>query len=265
MCAEPVFFSAKSLLVSVLLLLPSIVVAQHHGGHGMAGSGIPGGSNRPTGVDEKDTLKDFHRALAVQATTEQIAQFQSLVKISDSAQASLTAFLQQPAQVRTAGSAASAVQIDQLLQNLRADHQRFVDGFSAAQRSGLKDLVKKLGRAGSDLEAHQHKIDESIAATKSANGEIQNRGESLTKSLTDFSSQDLALGREMGIMLAASSDQTFELAEVRTFMVIEKESISVPLSGDLSQIASRSGQRTLTSGESWICRICRKRLPSFCA
>jgi len=26
-------------------------------------------------VDEKDTLKDFHRALAVQATTEQIAQF----------------------------------------------------------------------------------------------------------------------------------------------------------------------------------------------
>lgn len=111
--------------------------------------GIPGGSNRPTGVDEKDTLKDFHRALAVQATTEQIAQFQTLVKISDSAQASLTAFLQQPAQVRTAGSAASAVQIDQLLQNLRADHQRFVDGFSASQRSGLKDLVKKLGRAGS--------------------------------------------------------------------------------------------------------------------
>lgn len=210
----------------------------------MAGGGMPGGSNRPTGVDEKDTLKDFHRALAVQATTEQIAQFQALVKVSDAAQASLTAFLQQQSQVRPTGSGAIAVQIDQLLQNLRADNQKFVDGFSAAQKSGLKELLKKLGKAGSDLEANQHRFDESLDTKGITNTGIQAQGDSLAKSLTDFSNQDLVLGREMGIVLAASSDETFELPEVKNSVLIGKQTIVVPLSGDLSQFASRSGQRT---------------------
>src|SRR4029077_19129277 len=61
--------AARSLLGCALLLRPSILWAQHHGGHGGA-SGIPGATNRPTGVDEKDDLKDFHHALAVQATTQ---------------------------------------------------------------------------------------------------------------------------------------------------------------------------------------------------
>jgi hypothetical protein len=245
MLSKRAFFpAAKFLLVSVSLLLPGTAMAQHHGGHGMAGGGMPGGSNRPTGVNEKDTLKDFHRALAVQATTEQIAQFQALVKVSDAAQASLAAFLQQQSQVRPTGSGAIAVQVDQLLQNLRSDNQKFVDGFSAAQKSGLKDLVKKLGKAGSDLEANQHRFDESLDAKSSTNAGIQANGEGLAKSLTDFSNQDLALGREMGIVLAASSDETFELPEVKNSVVIGKQTIAVPLSGDLSQLASRSGQRT---------------------
>ncbi|HTT18178.1 MAG TPA: hypothetical protein VMG82_04495 [Candidatus Sulfotelmatobacter sp.] len=219
-------------------------MAQHHGGHGMGGNGIPGGSNRPTGVDEKDTLKDFHRALAMQATTEQIAEFRALVKSFDTAQASLTAFLQQQPQIRMAGPGSSAAQIDQLVQNLRTDHQKFVDGFSAAQKSGLKELVKKLGKSSSDLEANQHRFDESIGTKSSTNDEIQNRGESLTKSLSEFSNQDLALGREIGIMLAASSDETFELAEVKNSVVIGKQTISIPLSGNLSQVGSAGGQRT---------------------
>ena len=86
MSSKRAFFpAAKFLLVSVSLLLPCIAMAQHHGGHGMAGGGMPGGSSRPSGVDEKDTLKDLHRALAVQATTEQTPQFQALVKVSNAA------------------------------------------------------------------------------------------------------------------------------------------------------------------------------------
>src|SRR5215831_16690376 len=236
MLAQRAFFpAAKILRLSLFLLLPGIAMAQHHGGHGMGSGGIPGGSNRPTGVDEKDTLKDFHRALAVQATTEQIAQFQALVKVSDASQARLTAFLQQQVKVHPAVSGASAAQIDRLLQDLRTDNQKFVDGFSAAQKAGLKELVKKLGKASSDLEVNQHRFDDSIETTSSANAEIQNRGENLTKSLTEFSNQDLALGREMGIMLAASSDETFELAEVKNSVVIGKQTILIPLSGDLSQ------------------------------
>jgi len=245
MFSKRAFFpAAEFLLVCISLLLPSSAAAQHHGGHGMAGGGTAGASNRPTGVEEKDTLKDFHRALAVQATSQQIAQFQGLVKSSDAAQASLAALLQRQPQVHAAASDATVAQIDQSLQNLRVDNQKFADGFSAVQKSGLKDLLKKLGRAGSDLEANQHKFDESTAAKNGTNAEIQIRGEGLNKSLANFSNQELALGREMGIVLAASSDEAFELAEVRSPIVIGKETIALTVSGDLSQIASQGGRRT---------------------
>lgn len=79
MLRKRISFTAVHLFVgSFLLLYPGIATAQHHGGHG-AGGGVPGANNRPTGVDEKDTLKDFHRALAVQATSQQITEFQALL------------------------------------------------------------------------------------------------------------------------------------------------------------------------------------------
>ena len=60
-------FSAINGLVlgCVLFSCSTAANAQRHGGHGMAGGGGIAGISRPTGIDEKDTLKDFHQVLAL--------------------------------------------------------------------------------------------------------------------------------------------------------------------------------------------------------
>lgn len=235
--------ASRLLLVSAFLLYSGTMTAQRHGGG--FGGGVPGANNRPTGVDEKDSLKDFHHALAVQATSQQIAEFQALIKETEAAKTRLQTFMQQR---RKAGGgsepAVTVAELDESLQHSRAESQKFVEGFSAAQKSGLKDLLKKLGKAESDLEAGQKKLDETLQAENKPNAEIDSRGEDLTKSLADFSSQQLALGREMGVVLAQGSDLTFRLADIRSPVSIGNQTIVVAVSGELSQVASQGTQRT---------------------
>lgn len=235
------FAAAKLCLGSIVLLFPCALTAQHHGGHGIGGGG---GNNRPTGLDETDPLKDFHRALVVQATSQQVAEFQVLVKESESAKASLQKFVQQRAQDSAVPeSTANVTEIDKLLQALRVDSRKFVDGFSAPQKSGLKDILKRLEKADSDLEAEEKRLDESQAGSR-ASAELESRGESVNRSLTNFSSQELTLGREMGVVLAQGSDVTFKLIEVKSSLSMAKQTIAVTASGDLSHVASQGAQRT---------------------
>jgi len=237
---------AKILFVCSILLLPNIAKAQHHGGHGMGG-GVSGASGRPTGVDEKDTLKDFHRALAVQATSEQIAEFQMLAKDSAAAQASFETFLQRESKANAGSKRDVAVaEIDKLLQQFRTDSHTFIDGFSPVQKSELKELLKKLGKAGSELEIDQQKFDEGAQEKNGGRADAGARAENLSKSVTDFWNQELAVGREMGIVLAASSDQNFQLAQVKIPVVIGRRTVSVTVSGELSQITSQGGKRTFS-------------------
>ena len=237
------FETAELLLACFLVLCPTNVTAQHHGGHGVAG-GVGGANNRPTGVDEKDPLKDFHRALAVEATSQQASEFQALVKETDSAKSSLRTFVESPQKIG-AGSETGIprTETDQLLERLRADNQKFVDGFSAVQKSGLRENLKKLAKADSDLQASQQKLDATWQPGNSSS-EFRARGEKLITSLTEFSDQQLALGNEMGILLAQGSDLTFTLPEFRTLVPLGQQTAEVPVSGELSQIAAQGAKRT---------------------
>jgi hypothetical protein len=205
-------------------------------------SGIPGAMNRPTGIQETDSLKDFHRAMAVQATSQQVAEFQALVKETDGAKAKVQAFIAQ--QKNGAAATESNAEINESLQRTRTDTQKFVAEFSAAQKSGLKDSVKKLNKADSDLDADQKKLDAILQNATRSNAEAASRGENLAKSLDDFSDQQLALGREMNIILAQGSDQTFRLAESKNPVVLKDQTFVVVTSGALTQTAAAEGRRT---------------------
>lgn len=236
--------AARLFLGSALLLWPAMVAAQRHGGGGFGG-GIPGATSRPTGLDEKDPLAGFHHALAVQATSEQVSEFQVLVKETDAAKSILQTFVEQ--QRKTAASSARPVtgtEIDQSLQQSRADSHKFIEGFSEPQKSGLKELLKKLSKADSDVEADTKKLDDTLQSANTLSAEVASRGEVLTKSLTDFSDQQLALGREMGVVLAQGSDLTFNLPEVRSPVTVGDQSIAVTSSGELSQVSSQGAQRS---------------------
>jgi hypothetical protein len=188
------FCAVRALLLAWLLVVcPAGAMAQRHGGHGVGG-GIPGGSERPTGVDEKDTLKDFHRALAVQASSQQIAEFQALVKSIEAAQSALHAFLQ-PLRVESGSIGSdSRASLDKALETARNGNKKFQEGFSAAQKSGLKDALKRLNKSDSTVEQEERRLDQSVDA-KTARPELVASGESLGKALTDFHDQELFFRR----------------------------------------------------------------------
>jgi hypothetical protein len=208
-----------------------------------AGGGGISGISRPTGVDEKDSLKDFHQALALQATSQQFAEFQAMVKSTEAARAELQAFLHQ---VRKENSAAEIGQREGLvhaLENARNGNKKFLEGFSAAQKNGLKDISKRLAKTDIDLEQGQKRLDQSLEA-KAAGLEISSNAESLDKTLTDFSNLQLALGREMSITLSTGEDLAFTLPQVKLSISLQNSKIPVTVSGTLSQIAAQGGQRT---------------------
>jgi len=237
----PLFSAGTLLLGAAVLLSPEAVIAQHHGGgHGMGST--PGGLSRPTGLDEKDTLKDFHEALAVQGTSQQVAEFQALIKTIEGTQAVLHLF-QQPSSAANGADRVTQEALDQALENTRNASRRFQEGFSTAQKSGLKDISKRIAKSDSDLEQEQKKLDQSLEA-KAAGPEVAARGESVDKALGDFYDLQLSLGREMSITLASGQDLTFTLPQVKSPVSIENRTITVSVSGALEQVADQGGQRT---------------------
>jgi hypothetical protein len=248
------FWPTKLVLASVISLCSLIATAQSRGEHAGPG-GIPGGAGRPYGIDEKDSLKDFHQSMAVQATSEQIAEFRTLVKSIDEAKSKLQAFEQQKSKPDPSKSdpnkpgpaseaAVSGSQLDQTLENIRAASKKFVDGFFDKQKSGLKDLIKRLLKADSDLEIEEKKLDQSVQVGNGAGPEAAAHAESLDKALADFSNQQLALGREMGIVLASGNDVTFTFVPVKSTAKIGNQTTAVNVTGALSQTSAQGGQRT---------------------
>ena len=232
------FFAPGKLVPAIVLLLSAtFALAQHHGGHGITTNAS--GMSRPDGVDEKDTLKDFHHALAVQATTEQIAEFQQMMKSTSDAQDKLHAF----AKAVDKPARGAVTTLDQILGDARTRNRKFQEGFSEPQKSGLKEITKRLDKTDSDLEQETKRFDQSVQS-ESASPELSARAESLDKALADFSNEQLALGREMGITLASGQDVTFNLPKVRNHATIGARLIAVDVSGRLSQTAAEAGQRT---------------------
>lgn len=235
------YTAATSLLLGILLTCPGVATAQHHGGHGGPGS-IPGGSGRPTGVEDKDTLKDFHQAMAVQATSQQITEFHALIKISEAAKVELQTLLRpRDEQNSTAAPTSSNAKLDEALNNARTATQKFVDGFSAPQKSGLKEATKRLNKAESSLEEEEKKLDQTPQTT---GADLAARVQGLDRALTELSNQQLALGREMGIVLANGQDLTFNLPVVKSTVNVAGRPVAVSVSGTLSQTAADGSQRT---------------------
>lgn len=235
-------FTAALALGAVLLLHPLAAVAQRHGGHGVGA--VSGGPDRPGGVDDKDSLKDFHQALAMQATSQQIAAFQALVKKTDAAKTEMQAFLQEQTDKNPPPDrVASSHHLDKTLDDLRSENKKFVDGFTSVQKSGLKEITRKLERADSDLEQESKRLDQSLLAAGATGSDIKLGVESIDKPLTEFSNQQLAMGREIGIVLANGDDLTFVLASEKVPVTIDKQAISVSVSGGLTQTAVQGEQR----------------------
>ena len=224
--------SGRVIFGLIWLTSAELVAAQQHGGHGIS---IGGGNvyGQPNGVDEKDQLKDFHQALAVQATSPQIAAFQQLVKNTSAVHDQLAAF----ASAKSPRDGITA--LDQALESARATTRKFQDDLSDPQKSGLRELLRRLDKADSDLTQEAKRFDQSVESGGGASNAA-----SLDAALASFSSEQFALGREMGITLASAQDVIFNLPPVKDPADVGSRSVTVIASGVLSQTGAQGDLRT---------------------
>jgi hypothetical protein len=155
----------------------------------------------------------------------------------------LQAFLQQLRKQNAVAESARRDGLDQALEKARSGSKKFQEGFSAAQKAGLKDIAKRLAKTDSGLEQEGKRLDQTLDL-KAPAPEVAAHAENLDRALTDFSDQQLALGREMSITLASGQDLAFTLPQVKSPVNIENRTMAITVSGMLSQIASQGGQRT---------------------
>ena len=85
------------------------------------------------------------------------------------------------------------------VEEAQSENAQFLQSFSNAQKSGLKELIKKLEKANSDVtkedKALSHELERSPVSEKQL-AEIVQR---LDKALADFQTRQAAIGTEMGI------------------------------------------------------------------
>jgi len=183
-----------TLAVSIMLLVSAPHLLAQHGGHGGGGRrGTPG-----TGGDTSEAgLTDFNRALAVQATADQAAHFQEFLKNTESARKLAHELASAKADSATDSSGKSAALKD-AVEEAQGGNQDFVKSFTKSQKAGLKELTKKLEKADAEVCKQWKELERQLEAKGGAAG-IASTADRLEKALEEFQSQQVSLGKEMGV------------------------------------------------------------------
>jgi hypothetical protein len=233
--------SAASLVVGIAILLgPGWMLAQHGGGGG-GGRGMGGGAGAPYGVSTKDDLKDFHRLVALEATAEQKSIFGGAVQDAQTASEQVKGLVEglkkEPPSKQFSDA---AVSLGQAIAKARSSNQNFLASFSQAQKSGLKDLTRKLLKTDSDLAKQSQDL---VETTGSDNAHASNATADLDKTLASFESGQLALGDEMSIILpSAAAGLTFTLPPMTSSFDVAGRRVAIPTSGTVSRTSAGDGR-----------------------
>jgi len=222
-----------------LLASPGRMLAQRGGGGGGRGmpTGAGAGGSLGSGVSDKDDLKDFHQAMAVQATDEQRAAFIKVAQYTRDASDRVKTFRDLLRKVPASSPLPDrATALNQAIEQARASNKNFLASFSSKQKSGLKDIAKKLEKTDSDLDKQVKTLDQIVQTSKSDVEPIASSAASLYKELASFQDEQLALGREMGILLpTGGQDLTFNLPKVTNSIDIAGRTVSIQASGAVSR------------------------------
>jgi hypothetical protein len=246
--------SAVVLIGAVLLTLSPAAVAQRgpggHIGGGTAGGTGMGSNGSPTGLDIKDDLRGFHDVLAVQATREQAAAYAAMMKSTSAADSDLTALEEQlrktnePNPSSTVALASSDKQSQDDLVGVVALNKKFLESFSEPQKTGLKEISKRLARVDSELAQQAHALD-FPTGTGSIGAQILTSVQNLHHALTNFQRAELDLGEEMSIPSAGNGQAfTYNLAPAKNAVNIGGQAMTITTSGIISKTASEKGDNT---------------------
>lgn len=235
-------------LIAALLLSPCGMLAQRGAGGGHTGGGVATGGGlgsvgRSTGVDEKDDLRDYHEALAVQASSAQIAAYSTILKSTDTASAELQSFQEKLARQNNPAEVASyGESIEKAVEEARTQDKKFLDGFSDAQKSGLKEISKRLIKDDSDLAQAARSLVVESGSPKAASEAFANSAQNLERMLATFRTHQIDLGQEMSIGSSAGSDSAFNLAPLKSSFKFANQPVAITTAGVISRGKAEAGQ-----------------------
>jgi hypothetical protein len=187
---------------TLLLLSPASLLAQY-GGHG--GGGRRGTPGTGSGDTSEAGLADFNHALAVQATSDQVSHFPGLTKSTETARKLAQGFsgLSRKADSATDFSGKMAA-LKEAVEEAQGSNQDFVKSFTKSQKTGLKELTKKLEKADSEVTKQWKDLERQLGGAKAVSEGIAGAADKLEKALEEFQSQQIGLGKEMGIQTPAT-------------------------------------------------------------
>jgi uncharacterized phage infection (PIP) family protein YhgE len=188
------------LAVVTLLLLSAPCVLAQHGGHGGGGRG--GGAPRAGAADTSDAgLTDFNRALALQANSDQSSHFPGLTQSTETARK--LALDLSGLSGKATDLAGKTTALKEAVEEAQGSNQDFVKSFTKSQKAGLKELTKKLEKADSEVAKAWRDLEKQFGGAKAVTEGIAGAADRLEKTLEEFQSQQVELGKEMGITPAA--------------------------------------------------------------
>ena len=236
-------------LAAILAIFsPAALFAQRGGGGGRGGGrdSVPlicvhDCATPREGMSAEDDLKSFRRFIAVQANAEQRAAFAKVAQYTQIASDQVKDFHASFAKVLASFPLADRTNsLEEAIDEARAGNQNFLTSLSSTQKSGLQDLTTRLAKADSEL-AKQVRALAQIVRIPTANSEqIANLAASLEEKLGSFQTEQLALGREMGILPPTDRQEfAFSLSGA-------SETAYIPLSGTITRTAAENGNNVFT-------------------
>lgn len=186
------------LAIATLLLLSALSLLAQHGGHGGGGRG--GAPRAGSGDTSDSSLADFNHALAVQANSDQIAHFPELTKNTEAAKKLAQDLAGPSGKANTETDLVrKTAALKEAVEDARGSSQDFVKSFTKSQKAGLKELAKKLEKADSEVGKQWKDLEKQLGGAKAVSEGVAASADKLEKALEEFQSQQIALGKEMGI------------------------------------------------------------------
>lgn len=186
------------IFATMLLLASQDLMAQRGGRHGGARGGDHPGN--PAASGETEEMKDFERGFALQATPDQVSQFQVLSKRTESARRQAHDFLHMlETGTKPPDFSDPADDLKDAVQEAHDGSKEFMEKFSGPQKSALKGLTKKLAKANGDLAKQREALSQEAGRANADNQSMAAVLKKLEEAILVLQAQQIDLGKAMGI------------------------------------------------------------------
>ena len=156
--------------------------------------------SEPNPTADNPEIASLSRAVALQARPDQVGYFHSVIDSTDAA-------LQQSRDLQQLGQAATnipimnakSLQLRDVLDDIDLYNRRFLVSFSKLQESELKSLTKRVRKSYKYVAKESNKVAQLMEPGKIVPERLTHSAANLEKALSDFRTDQIRLGREMGI------------------------------------------------------------------